>query len=81
MSFHRDGHPANVNGALLLLLIPVALGALSAILVLTAYAERHILSPRSLIPRAALARHSEPEYAEALVAREFERLLRDSQRD
>ena len=63
----------------LLLMIPVALGALCAILALTAYAEHRILSPQALIPRAALARHSRPEYAEALVAREFERLLRESQ--
>lgn len=63
-----------------LLFIPVALGALCSLLVLTSYAEHRILSPRALIPRAALARHTAPEYAEQLVAREFDRLLRDYQR-
>jgi hypothetical protein len=65
---------------LLLLLLPVALALPCAMLMLSAVAERRILSPQSLILSTARARRSTPEMTEALVAREFERLLKDTQR-
>ena len=49
-------------------------------LVLSDLAEKRILSPQSMILSTARARRSTPEIAEALVAREFERLLKDTQR-
>lgn len=65
---------------LFLVTIPAALVFLSALLWMSAVAEQRFLSPRSLIVSAARARLTEPEYAEALVAREYERLLRETQR-
>jgi hypothetical protein len=65
---------------LLLLALPVALGLPCLMLVLSDMAERRILSPQSLILSTARARRSTPELAEQLVAREFERLLKDTQR-
>ena len=65
---------------LLLLTLPTALLIPSGLLMLSAVAERRILSPRSLILSTAKSRHSTPELTEALVAREFERLLKDTQR-
>jgi hypothetical protein len=65
---------------LLLVLLPVALGIPCVMLVLSDIAERRILSPQSLILSTAKARRSSPELAEQLVAREFERLLKDTQR-
>lgn len=65
-------------------LIPVVIVAAFSIMVgvlwLSAWVESSVLSPRSIIVSAARARHTTPEYSEALVAREFERLLRDAQR-
>lgn len=65
---------------LLLLALPVALGLPCLLLLLSDTAERRVLSPQSLILSTARARRSTPELAEQLVAREFERLLRDTQR-
>ena len=65
---------------LLLLTLPAALLIPSGLLMLSAAAERRILSPQSLILSTARARRSTPEITEALVAREFERLLKDTQR-
>jgi hypothetical protein len=65
---------------LLLVCLPLALLIPCAMLGLSAFAERRILSPQSLILSTARARRSSPEMAEALVAREFERLLKDTQR-
>jgi hypothetical protein len=65
---------------LLLLSVPLALLIPCGLLVLSAQAERRILSPQSLIRSTARARRATPELAEALVAREFERLLKDTQR-
>ena len=65
---------------LLLLTIPFALLIPCGLLMLSATAERRILSPQALILSTARARGSSPELAEALVAREFERLLKDTQR-
>ena len=62
-----------------LLTIPGTLLLLSAVLYLSAFAEERLLSPRSLILSTARARHATPEYAEAFVARQFERLLREYQ--
>jgi hypothetical protein len=66
--------------AWLLLMIPGTLALLSAVLFLSAFTEEHFLSPRSLILSTVRARRSSPEYAEAFVARQFERLLREYQR-
>lgn len=63
-----------------LLLIPGALLLVSLILAGSAAMEGWILSPRSLIVSAARARRSPPEYTEAFVATQFERLLRHHQR-
>lgn len=64
---------------LLLVTIPVALAIPCGLLVLSAVAEQRILSPRSLILSTARARRNSPELAEVMVAREFERLLKDTQ--
>lgn len=65
-------------------LVPLAIfGALGipvGLLWLSAWVEVNVLSPRSLIMSAARARHTTPEYSEALVTREFERLIRETQR-
>lgn len=65
---------------LLLLTLPTALMMPCALLMLSAMAERRILSPQSIILSMARARRTTPEIAEALLVREFERLLKDSQR-
>ena len=64
---------------LLVLTIPMALLIPCCLLALSAFVEQRALSPRSMIMSAARARHSKPELAEALVAREFERLLKNAQ--
>ena len=56
------------------LLIPCALLALSAVV------EERVLSPRSMIAASVRSRRSGPEFTEAFVAREFERLLKEAQR-
>lgn len=66
--------------AWLLLSIPATPLLLGAVLLLSAQAEERFLSPRSLILSATRARRNSPEYAEAFVARQFERLLREYQR-
>ncbi len=65
---------------LLLLALPVALAIPCVMLLLSDLAEKRVLSPQSLILSSARARLSTPELTEALVAREFERLLKDAQR-
>ncbi len=62
-----------------LLSVPGSLLALAALLFLSAVLDAHVLSPRSMIVSAARARRTEPEYTEAFVAREFDRLLRRPQ--
>lgn len=64
---------------LLVLTIPTALLIPCCLLALSAFVEQRALSPQSLILSAARARHSAPEFTEALVAREFERLLKNAQ--
>ncbi len=65
---------------LLVLTLPVALAIPCLLLVLSDLAEKRVLSPQSLILSTARARHASPDQAELLVAREFERLLKDAQR-
>ena len=64
----------------LLLSIPGTIVLLMGLLLLSAFVEERVLSPQALILRVARSRGSTPEYAEAFVAREFDRLLRDTQR-
>jgi UPF0716 family protein affecting phage T7 exclusion len=65
---------------LVLLLIPGTFGLLLGLLLLSAWVEERVLSPQSMILQVARTRASTPEYAEAFVAREFDRLLRQAQR-
>ncbi|MEA3076902.1 MAG: hypothetical protein QOF60_1810 [Actinomycetota bacterium] len=65
---------------LLLLSIPVALAVPCVLLAVSALVEEHVLSPRSMILSAVRAKHGGPELTEALVTREFERLLKNAQR-
>ena len=64
----------------LILAIPAVFLVLCGLLGLTVLVEQRILHPRSMILSTARARRVSPEYAEAFVARETERLLRDVQR-
>lgn len=64
----------------LVLAVPAAFAVLCGLLALTVLVEKRILHPRSMILSTARARRVSPEYAEAFVARETERLLRDVQR-
>ncbi|MBW3615155.1 MAG: hypothetical protein KY439_07600 [Actinobacteria bacterium] len=84
MSFPRFADPAlwyirYMPSWVLLMSIPLALLIPCALLALSAMAEGQILSPRSLIRSAVRSRRSDPEFTEAFVAREFERLLKDAQ--
>jgi UPF0716 family protein affecting phage T7 exclusion len=65
---------------LVLLLIPGTFVLLLGLLLLSAWVEERVLSPQSMILQVARTRASTPEYAEAFVAREFDRLLRQAQR-
>jgi hypothetical protein len=65
---------------LVLLLIPGTFVLLLGLLLLSALVEERVLSPQSMILQVARTRASSPEYAEAFVAREFDRLLRQAQR-
>jgi hypothetical protein len=69
-----------VNAWAALLLVPGSLALLLGVLLLSALVEERVLSPKSIILRVARTRSSSPEYAEALVSREFDRLLRQIQR-
>ena len=80
MAGRPSGYEGGVAGPWLLVLIPATVGLLTAILFLSALAEQRFLSPRSMILGAVRARGNSPEHAEAVVAREFERLLRRAQR-
>jgi hypothetical protein len=62
--------------AFLLLFVPGTIALLATVLFLSALAEQRFLSPRSMILGAVRARRSTPEFAEAFVARQSERLLR-----
>ena len=65
---------------LVLLLVPGTLVLLLALLLLSALVEERVLSPQRMILQVAKARATSPEYAEAFVAREFDKLLRQAQR-
>ena len=65
---------------LVLLLIPGTMALLLGLLLLSALVEERVLSPQSMILQVARTRATTPEYAEAFVAREFDRLLRQAQR-
>lgn len=63
---------------LLLLSVPGTVLLLAGVLFLSAYVEQRFLSPRAVVHATVRARRSTPEYAEALVAKQFEELLRRS---
>jgi len=64
-----------------LLFIPAALAVVSAILVVTAWLEDSVLSPRSLIAYTVRTRSRiSPEDVERLVAAQSEQLLRSLNR-
>jgi hypothetical protein len=65
---------------LLLASIPLTPLLLGALLYYSARAEEWFLSPRALVLSTVRARHSTPEYAEAVVAREFAELLTRQER-
>ena len=69
-----------MSSSWILLAIPGTLSLLMGLLFLSALVEERILSPQALILRVARQRGGSPEYAEAFVAREFDRLLKDTQR-
>jgi hypothetical protein len=73
------GNETHVN-PLLYLTVPAALAVIGGLLWLTVAFERRVLCPRSMILSTARARHVSPDYAEAFVAREVERLLESEQR-
>ena len=66
-----------MRSAWLLLAVPGTTILLAVVLALSAAAERRFLSARSLIVSVARARRSTPEFAEAFVARQFERILQE----
>ncbi|HEX2064277.1 MAG TPA: hypothetical protein VHE80_07630 [Acidimicrobiales bacterium] len=59
--------------------VPGTVALLAAVLFMSALAEDRFLSPRSLIVGAVRSRRNSPEHAEALVVREYERLIRTAQ--
>lgn len=61
---------------LLLLSIPMTMLLLGGVLFLSGFVEQRFLSPRAVVLSTVRARRSSPEYAEALVARQFEDLLK-----
>ena len=63
----------------LLLAVPGTTVLLAVVLALSAAAERRFLSARSLIVGVVRARRNTPEFTEAFVARQFERILREQQ--
>jgi len=63
---------------LALVAVPATAGLLIGLLALSAVVENRVLCPRALIVGAARARSTTPEFTEAFVAHEFERLLRTS---
>ena len=65
---------------LVLLAIPGTFVLLLGLLLLSALVEEKVLSPKSMILQVAKTRGATPEYAEAFVAREFDRMLRQAQR-
>ena len=62
-----------------LLFVPGTFFVLFGLLMLTVLAERRILSPRALILQVSRSRMAGPDHIETVVAREYERLLREYQ--
>jgi hypothetical protein len=60
---------------LVLLSIPATVLLLGGVLYLSAAVEERFLSPRAVVLSTVRARRSSPEYAEAMVAKQFEDLL------
>ena len=71
------GYEGCMHTAWILLALPGTSVVLGGVLFLSAWIERRMLSPRRLILGAARARRNTPEFAEAFVAGQFERLLRE----
>lgn len=65
-----------VMPAFLLLFVPGTVALLATVLFVSALAEERFLSPGSVILGTVRARNNTPEYVEAFVARQSERLLR-----
>ena len=65
--------------SVLLMFVPGTVALLAAVLFLSALAEERFLSSRSLIVGVVRTKGNTPEYAEAFVAKEFDRLLRVQQ--
>ena len=63
-------------GAWGLLSIPGTLLLIALLLILSDWAEDRVVSPQALIVRAAKGKRTPPEHAEALVAAEVDRILR-----
>jgi len=57
--------------------VPLALTVIVLILAVTAWLERSVLSPRSLILYSARSRRTRPEQVERLVAMHAERIMRE----
>lgn len=61
---------------LLLLSIPLTFVLVTGVLFLSAVVEQRFLSPRAVVLSTVKARRSTPEYTEAMVAKQFEELLK-----
>lgn len=72
------GYEGGMRNTWMLLAVPGTCVLLAGVLFLSAWMEQQMLSPRMLIRGAARARRGTPEFAEAYVARQFERLLREA---
>jgi hypothetical protein len=70
--------PQGKGAAMLVLVfsIPVTLLLLGGLLFVSAFVEERFLSPRAVVLSTVRARRSTPEYTEAMVAKQFEDLLR-----
>ena len=66
-----------MRSGLVLLAVPGTCVLLAMILFLSAAAEERFLSPHRLVRKVVFARRNTPEFAEAFVARQFERLLEE----
>ncbi|HET7488310.1 MAG TPA: hypothetical protein VFJ85_10300 [Acidimicrobiales bacterium] len=64
-----------MSGAWALVAVPATLALLTGLLMLSAAAERRLLSPTKLIAGVVRGRRSTPEFAEAFVARQIDLLL------
>ncbi|MDQ1437367.1 MAG: hypothetical protein QOK43_996 [Acidimicrobiaceae bacterium] len=69
---------AGMGGDMLLLVlsIPSVVLLLAGVLFLSALVEQRFLSPRAVVLSTVRARRSTPEYTEAMVAKQFEEMLR-----